>query len=212
MPAAMTDPSPSELERILLSELEFECTWFLQAWEELGAHLARSAPSGGPPPIESKAKGWSYIDRMLTHLQRIDRIVNPSRGHDSPESFARRTGFAESLRGRIPADLFPAGGWSAARNIVEHAHEYFPDFLRDSGPVGPPAIWIRSVHHGEPPRATPSFRAYDPETGECVVLGRRLNLYAAERAVRRLSSLLPRVEGAPLAPPTGGPTTILPPR
>ncbi len=193
----MAEPPSTDLEEVLLTELAFECEWFLGAWKELLHHLDRDASPRDATALGSKAMGWSYIDRMLTHLHRIDRILNPSRGHDSADSYEQRKRFAAGLRTRISPDLFPAGGWETVRNIVEHGHEFLPDFLADAGPRRTETFSIGALGRTEHPGQVAVFRAYDTETGECVVLGRRLNLRTAERTVRRLHGEIARLTPAP---------------
>jgi hypothetical protein len=185
------EPDSTTLEKVLFSELDFECHWFLAAWADLVGQVGKGDVAVEAAPLESNATTWSYIDRLLTHLQRIDRIINPTRGLDSKESYAKRLEFAAMLRTRISPDLFRRGTLETARNICEHANEYLPDFVQDHHSRNIDAFEIGGLSQRPRNQRTSGFRSYDVLTGDCLVMGRRVNLTAAERAVRKLKFELP---------------------
>lgn len=182
---------PGLMERAFLAELDFECALAIDAWTSL-LSLAREPEQGlVRNTVEYILARWSHVDNFLVHVVRIDRMINPTPGHDSPWSFAERVRLAALVRDYTGRELLRSEGINTARNIVEHLVEYLPTYLKDAGDSlpGPFAFGpdVLDEAHGQ----LRPVRALDPFSGECEVMGHRLNLKSLLNDVRALKVALP---------------------
>lgn len=164
----------SILQRMFLSELWFECFWFNQALGEMLKLRDEGDSAVEAEPIINNLRIWSYVDRMLTHVVRIDRLVNPRTGarEEDPKSLEWRKGFADWLRERVSSDLFIDRDTRKVRDVAEHSNEYLYAFLtRHLGQkIGPFGI---GVDVSKTPEAGAAFiRVFDQTSGYCSVYGK----------------------------------------
>jgi hypothetical protein len=203
--------APSEAEKVAYAfetELRFECNWFNQTWSELEALLLQ----GDSPMVADtnlyNLNVWSFIDRLLNHAVRIDRMLNPRdySSRDSHDSRKARASFSRKAHASLPADAFNEGDLKAIRDSVEHANERIPAFIagREMNLLKPFLIGPLVVKTS--PGAVDYLRGFNPSTGLCVVFGEPVDLNLVRRSVQSLLLVLPplHVHTQLLLPPEPG--------
>jgi hypothetical protein len=188
---------------VFLAELGFECRWVLSSWARLQELISQGDDKLVADPLERSIQRRACVDEVLIHLVRIDRLLRPKRGQDTPDSFQVRIDAAEELL-KVPGlRLEENPDFVAARHAVEHANENLPRFMAENearsvgerkalGPfsIGPEAG--PSVKHNFIP-----LRWYNTLTGECGVLDFRFSLQKLVEEVRQLKFVLPAPEVTP---------------
>jgi hypothetical protein len=179
------------LKEAAFAELAFEADRLLEAWNELRARVAKGdSVLAGNPIAESTAR-WDCADRMLTHAVRIDRILQPQKGQDSPESQKAREETAAELGKLVNLSLSHREKFRAARNSIEHSDERLPGFV-DANPkkaLGPFSVGP-DADQGIKRNYVP-LRALNTLTWDCTVIGDRVNLKELVDAVRDIKFHLP---------------------
>lgn len=188
---------PTEAQKIeyaLITELHFECQWFIDAWNELHSLLSQGDRSVTSDPDAYNNSMWSFADRMLTHAARIDRILHPENwgSRDPPRSKSAREQFARTAASHLPADLFDQSDLKSLRGSVEHANERIPEFIvgRDINSLYPLLIGPLAVEDSKQSRS--ALRRFDPISKTCIVLGDRVELTRVHGSIRELKFKLPK--------------------
>lgn len=184
-------PAPA-IEEAYLSEVYFECTWILEARNRLLALDSAGDHAFGVRPFEQTLERWSYVDQMLVHLERLDRLLNPTKGHGTPDSYAIRRELAKLMVDRgypLPGSV---DDLRSVRDVVEHADEHLPEFIMRNpgralgpfavGPLSGPNLELNYI----------PLRSYNTVSGECSVNGKSVNLAKLVEEVRTLRFSLPR--------------------
>lgn len=191
----------SFLHEVFLAELAYECAWFELAWDEMYKARDEGDARVLADPLRDNLKVWSYVDRMLTHIVRINRLLNPdprAGPKESEDSRRWRVEFAEWIGDRVLTDLALDPDSLQARNGSEHANEYLHDFIAKYGaPRGGrnPRFAKFSIgvmgDSGRPEGAPIPIRSFNYTDGVCVVFGRPINLLRMCERVKGLRSQLP---------------------
>jgi hypothetical protein len=190
----MTLEEERRIEYLFTTELQFECQWFVEAWDDLGKLLLLGNEPLRVSPITYNLKAWSFIDRMLVHAARIDRVLNPEHwgSKDSSESRAARKLFAKIVRDHLhPQDILSVAELKPLRDAIEHTNEKLYSFIgnRDINSLHP-FVWGTDAIA----KQAETVRGYDSYSRTGVVFGERLDLGRIHDAIRFLKFALPPLE------------------
>lgn len=185
-------PSPDDVIReALLAELYFECEEVLKAWSAL-VHMVSSGDvalaHGGTEEVVNR---WQCADRLLTHAVRVYRILDPVLGQGTPTSLAHRQRVASALGVKLQLNETQRAALRKARNMVEHADEYLPEFvLANPGKALGPVSVGPEADKGAP-RNYIALRALNTLDWICSVNGVAVNLKEVVDASRQVRFYLP---------------------
>jgi hypothetical protein len=183
------------LHKVFLTELWYECIWFVQEAEGLAALFNQGEGAVLSDAEKHNAIAWSFVDGMLSHLVRIDRLINSNasvrKSKELEGADEWRNEFGDWVRDRVFTRIRLTPSQRDARNSAEHANERLFQFWKNNRGqrVGP----ISFVHPGGVQSSGPAryARSFDLNTGVCQVFGDSINLQIMEGDVRRLLSQLP---------------------
>jgi hypothetical protein len=215
-----------QLEYLLVTELHFECHWFLHAWEELRrfeqnpllpSNAKPTTGHGNPfknPVFLRELDMWACVDRILGHAIRIDRILNPDRysnwSRGGTDSAAMKRVFSEVARKYVAPGAFSADDLKSLRDATEHLNERLFLFAsaRDMKSLQPFGWGPEGVVGG--PAQSSVVRGFDSFTGICTVLGVAVNLSRVHEWVRGVKFALPELHMGPtrLGQPVGIPEIV----
>jgi hypothetical protein len=215
MPEESHDPSKmtpdQQLEYLFVTELHFECHWFLRAWEELigfernpllPSNAKSTTEHGNPlknPIFLRELAMWECVDRLLNHAIKIDRVLSPDRYNswDRPDSKGMRRVFSNVARKYVHAGDFSAKDLKALRDATEHLNERLYAFAttRDMSSLQPFGWDSEAVIGG--PSGSKVVRGFDSYSGICSVLGVAVNLGRVHAWVRSVKFALPELHMGP---------------
>jgi len=174
-----------------VAELIYNCDRLLEAWNQLRLRISQGDQALALRPDSEVVARWDYVERMLIHAVRIDRILQAPRGDDEPWSWQMRQELATEIGSGVNLSLPQRYQIRRARNAVEHADEKLPNFI-----IANPGKALGSISVG--PEADQGsrrnfipWRAVNTLTWDGVVNGERVNLRDLAEVVREVKFGLP---------------------
>lgn len=170
--------------RFFQYQVSLQCEIFLDSSDLLTAALAE------PESFQKSVKAWSAIQGMLTASANISKALW---GKDTPVRQALRKSI-----GIVEPSILQE---KQMRNAFEHFDERIDDW------------WDKSEHHnvtelniGKESDVTAGFdktdifRNFDPTSGDLILLGVRLNLYAVRDEIAKIAPIVRGEIAKPLSP------------
>jgi len=167
------------------------CRACLDSWNDLIQTVSTTGHLLSSQPEEQAWKRWTSVERLLGLVNRIERMLAPTRGRDSEESYSFRLSIAEQLRTLTGGLTLSQDDVKEVRNVVEHSDEYLLDFVKSNACKRLAAIAVASAEDARPEPDSVAIRFLDPFSGVCIVFGRQVNLRALMEGIRRLKFALP---------------------
>ena len=167
------------------------CRACLDSWNDLVQTVSTTGHLLSSQPEEQAWKRWASVDRLLGLINRIERVLVPTRGRDSEESYTFRLSVAEHIRTLTGGLTLSQNDVAEVRNVVEHSDEYLLEFVQSNSNKRLAAITIASRPESKRDTDCVPIRYLDPFSGECIVFGRRVNLRTLVDGIRELKLALP---------------------
>jgi len=167
------------------------CRACLDSWNDLIQTVSTTGHLLSSQPEEQSWNRWASVERLLGLVNRIERVLAPTRGWDSEESYSFRLSIAERLRTLTGGLTLSQDDVKEVRNVVEHSDEYLLDFVQSNSDKRLAAIAVASTEDARPEPDSVAIRYLDPFSGVCKVFGRQVNLRTLVEGIRRLKLALP---------------------
>ncbi len=167
------------------------CRACLDSWNDLIQTVSTTGHLLTSQPEPQAWNRWAPVDRLLGLVNRVERVLVPTRGKDSEESYRFRLTVAELLRTLTGGLTLSQNDVAEVRNVVEHSDEYLFEFVRSNHGKRLAAIVIVSSEDAKIDADMVPIRYLDPFSGVCIVFGRHVNLRTLVDGIRRLKLALP---------------------
>lgn len=167
------------------------CRASIDSWNGLIQTVSTTGHLLSSQPEVQAWRRWAHVDRLLGLVNRIDRVLVPTKGRDNEESYRFRVAVAERVKILTGGLMLSVDDVTEVRNVVEHSDEYLFDFVRSNQGKRLAAIVVASTEKDELEPDCAAIRYLDPFSGTCIVFGRRVNLRVLLSGIRELKLRLP---------------------